>query len=133
MKKLILTGALVLALSALKAQTFKSSERTKCQVQVAFAISEGDGFGEYSITKLIPLDPGKSHNFRSEEFVARQIYSRVDFDEMFVVRFEPTGQTHFLDATVPNGYEAILNGGCSTDQRPFYTRDGEFIIDASAN
>lgn len=122
-----------MALSTLKAQTFTSSEQTKCEVQVAFAISEADGFGEYSITKLIPLDPGETHNFRNEEFVARQIYSRVEFDEMFIVRFEPTGQTHFLDATVPNGYETFLNGGCSREQRPFFTKDGAFIIDASAN
>jgi hypothetical protein len=133
MKKLITAALLILALNTLKAQTFKSGENTKCQVQVAFAISEGDGFGEYSISRLVALEPGKSHNFRNEEFTRRQIYSKVDWDEMFIVRFEPTGITHFLDATVPNGYETYLNGGCALTQKPFFNRDGEFIIDASAN
>ena len=133
MRKLITAALLILALNTLKAQTFKSGENTKCQVQVAFAISESDGFGEYSITRLVALEPGKSHNFRSEEFTRRQIYSKVEWDEMFIVRFEPTGVTHFLDAIVPNGYETYLSGVCSLTQRPFYNRDGEFIIDAFAN
>ncbi|MDA7836098.1 hypothetical protein N9A49_01680 [Salibacteraceae bacterium] len=133
MKKLLAAAFLILALSTLKAQSFKSGENTKCEVQVAFAISEGDGFGEYSITRLVPLQPGDVHSFRNEGFASRQIYSKVEWDEMFIVRFEPTGITHFLDATVPNGYETYLNGGCALTQKPFFNRDGEFIIDASSN
>jgi hypothetical protein len=82
---------------------------------------------------LVPLQPGDVHSFRNEEFASRQIYSKVEWDEMFIVRFEPTGITHFLDATVPNGYETYLNGGCALTQKTFFSRDGEFIIDASSN
>jgi hypothetical protein len=133
MKKVFLTVLLALALEAVQAQTFTSSERTLCQVQVAYAVAEGEGLGEYSITELIKLEPGESYNYRHEAFVARRIYSKVDFEAMFIVRFEPTGVTHFLDAAVPNGYEAALLGGCTLEQSPFYTRQGAFIIDASQN
>ena len=84
MRKFITAAIFILALNAMKAQSFKSGENTKCQVQVAFAISEGDGFGEYSITRLVALEPGKSHNFRNEEFTRRQIYSKVEWDEMYI-------------------------------------------------
>jgi hypothetical protein len=133
MKKTLLALTFVFMLTWANAQTFTSSERSKCNVQVAFAVSEGGNFGEYSITSLVPLEPGKSQAFKGMPFVSRQLYSRVTFDEMFIVRFEPTGVTHFLDATVPNGYETSLMGGCALEQRPFYTRDGSFIIEASEN
>ncbi|MEQ9187761.1 MAG: hypothetical protein RLP15_08500 [Cryomorphaceae bacterium] len=133
MRHLLATLTFVLMLSCADAQTISSSDQTKCQVQVAYAISEGDVLGEYSITELVPLEPGQSVQFTNMEFTHRRLYSRVDFDEMFIIRFQPTGVTHFLDATIHNGYEKILNGGCSLRQQPSFSRDGTFFIDASLN
>lgn len=133
MKNLIFTMACIAMLGFTNAQTFTSKKDSKCKVQVALAVSEADGFGEYSITKLVDVDPGMTVSFRNQEFVRRQIYSKVEFDEMFIIRFEPTGITHYVDATVSQGFETYLNGGCALEQRPFLSRDGAFIIDASGN
>lgn len=133
MRHLMTSLALVLMLSFADAQTVTSSDQTKCQVQVAYAVSEGDVMGEYSITELVPLEPGQSANFKGMEFTYRRLYSRVEHEEMFIIRFEPTGITHFLDATVPTGYERVLTEGCSLQQKPLFNRDGTFFIDASAN
>ena len=131
MKSLLTLLIIFLGLNASIAQAFSSSDASKCQVQVAFAILEAEDFGEYSITELVPLNPGQSHDYRYEELTARRIYPDVDHDAMFIVRFEATGITHFLDATIPNGYETFLNGGCSVEQNPYVTRDGEFHISAA--
>jgi len=115
-----------------QAQSLTSTKETRCNVRVAYAVSEGDVFGEYSITELLMLTPGETVRFKGREFVNRRIY-RASFDEMFIVRFESTGVTHFLDARAAQGYERILVGGCSLDQRASFHHDGSFYIDASAN
>ena len=130
MKSSLTLLIVILGLNVSVAQTFSSSEASKCPVRVAYAILEAEDFGEYSITELVQLNPGQAHDYRYEEFTARRIYPDVEHDAMFIVRFEATGITHFLDATIPNGYETFLNGGCSMEQNPYFTRDGEFHISA---
>lgn len=133
MKKVLLTFTLVFALNGIYAQQIENAENTLCHVEVAFAISEGDDFGEYSMTRLVEIIPGERHDFRMEPFEARRIYSKAKYDEMFIVRFKESGITHFLDARPADGYEEVLNGGCTLDQRPFVSKDGLLMIDASVN
>ncbi|MEX2596526.1 MAG: hypothetical protein WEC59_06295 [Salibacteraceae bacterium] len=133
MKNLLATSVIVLIISLSHAQTFSNSDRSECLVQVAYAVSEADGFGEYSITDLIDLRPGSKHDFRTEEFVNRRIYSDLNHDEVFILRFEASGITHFLDASASKGFETFLNGGCTIDQKPFLSKNGIFTLKASAN
>jgi hypothetical protein len=134
MKKALLSFAFALMLNALSAQQISNATTAECDVQVAFAISEGDGFGEYSMTRLITLHPGDQFNFRNEAFESRRIYSKVQDDEIFIVRFVESGITHFINARIGDGYESTLNGGCTLDHRPFLKRrDGVLVLDASAN
>ncbi len=133
MKNALLSFAFAFALNALSAQQISNASTADCAIQVAFAISEGDGFGEYSMTRLVDLAPGDRFDFRHEAFDSRRIYSKVQFDEIFIVRFKESGITHFLNARVQDGYEAVLNGGCTLDHRPFVKKDGLLLLDASAN
>jgi len=127
-KNAILFISFLAASSLSFGQSLMNGKESKCEIQVAFAISEGGAFHEYSITDLIELSPGESFDFREAEFRKRQIYPKVNHDEMFIVRFGPSGITHFLDASVANGYESYLNGGCSLSHKPLFSKDGDFFI-----
>jgi len=132
MKKYLFTLLFVGLLSLSNAQTIEASSFS-CNVQVAYAISEADGFGEYSVTQFFPLVAEKELELNKREFKMRRIYSKVNFDEMFIIRFETSGITHFVDARAADGFERLLLGGCSVDERPFISKDGSFRLDASLN
>ena len=132
MKKYLFTLLFVGLLSLSNAQTIEASSFS-CNVQVAYAISEADGVGEYSVTQFFPLVAEKELELNKREFKMRRIYSKVNFDEMFIIRFETSGITHFVDARAADGFERLLLGGCSVDERPFISKDGSFRLDASLN
>lgn len=104
-------------LSSCFAQEVKLSSDAPCSIQLALAISEGDDFGEYSVTRLVDLKPGHTVNLSSEAFAARRIYSHVNFDEALLIRFSTTGQSHFFNARMADGFEQIVSGACALTNR----------------
>jgi hypothetical protein len=117
MRKLFSLLFLLVLSTIIFAQEVKLSSAALCNIQVALAISEGDDFGEYSVTRLIEVKPGQLVNLNSESFQARRIYSNISFDEALLVRFSSTGLSHFFNARMPDGFEQIVKGACTENNR----------------
>lgn len=120
------TIALLLTLS-LEAQVIHN-ESSDCEIQVAFAISESEGTGEYTLTEFIVLPPGSSQDFREIAFARRQLFAGEDYEEMFIIRFPSSGITHFVNTNAADGHEQLLNGGCNINHMPRLKHDGEWHL-----
>ncbi len=111
-----------------QAQVFHNELSSGCDIEVAFAISESEGTGEYVLTDLILLNPGVSWDFRKEALSARNLFAGEDYEIMFIVRYPNSGVTYYIDGNSKDGFERMITG-CLGGPKLIYTRDGEFHFD----
>jgi len=125
MRPLLITlFGLFLSLSV-DAQVFHNAQNSGCEIEVAYAISESEGTGEYVMTDLILLNPGMSWDYSVEALSARNLFAGEDFEVMFIVRYPSTGMTFYINGNVQDDFKTTVIG-CSSGTKHIYSRDGEF-------
>lgn len=128
MRPLSLTLLCLLIGIVAQSQVFHNELSSSCDIEVAYAISESEGSGEYVMTDLILLNPGMSWDFSIEALSARNLFAGEDFEVMFIVRYPNSGMTFYVDANAQDDSEQSVTG-CSGGIKHIYTRDGEFHFD----
>ena len=127
----LLSLSLLLSMAA-NAQVFHNNGSSGCDIEVAYAVSEAEGTGEYTMTDLILITPGNAWDFSMEALRNRNLFAGEDYEVMFIVRYPSTGLTFYVDADARDGYERLVSG-CTGSPKVVYTRNGEFHFDDANN